>query len=123
MRMGVLDVGARLLRADNAGPVLAGPLRERVRRGRAQLGLVPPRAARSGREMGAADAAGVRLRGEGEPLPDAHEATDGPGARRRALRRVDRAARREREARPGDLAAARELPPRRRAPRPRLEAG
>ena len=106
-----------LLPARAAGCALARALCERVRHGRAELDLLPPREPGSGRKMGRADAARLRLRREGEPLPDAHEAADRPRAWRGALLRVDRAARGEREARTGDLAAAGVVPPRRRPPR------
>ena len=47
-----------------------------------------------GRALGGRHAAGLRLRGQGEPLPDAHAAPDRHGARRGAPLRGHRAARR-----------------------------
>ena len=69
--------------------------------------------------LGRAEPARVRLRGEGEPLPDAPEAAHGQEAWRRAVLRADRAARPLAEARARSLAAAAELPPQRRAARRR----
>src|SRR3954469_175961 len=73
----------------------------------------------AGRRRGAPPPARLRLRAEGEPVPHAHEAPDGHGPRRRPLLRVDRTARRVAQARPGPVAAARRVPPRRRPPRSR----
>ena len=55
-----------------------------IRHGRGQQHLLPPAARDVGRPLGRGDAAGLRLRGQGEPLPDAHQAADGS---RRGLRR------------------------------------
>ena len=84
---------ARLPAGLPAAP-LARALRDAVRHRRGQLDLLPARPPRGGRALGRADAARLRLRGQGEPLPDAHEAPDRHGARRRAALRRHRAARR-----------------------------
>src|SRR5207302_282528 len=77
-----------------------------------------PPAANGGRgEGGRGEPAGLRLRGEDEPLRDAREAADRGAAVARALLLADRAARRLGEARAGAVAAAGELSPERRAPR------
>src|SRR5207253_10699898 len=67
--------------------------------------------------VGRADAAGVPVRGQGEPLSDARQAADRSPRRDRALLRTDRAARAILEARPRLVAVAGELPPERRPAR------
>ncbi len=115
LRLGLQRLARRLLSGRLPAVALAGVVCRAVPDGRAEHDLLPPRETGGGREMGRADAGGLPLRGEGEPLPDAHEAADRPRPRRRALLRLDRSAGLLGQARPGDLAAAGELPPRRRA--------
>src|SRR4051794_23521153 len=69
--------------------------------------------------MGRAVAAGLRFRGEVEPLPDAHQAPDRHGAGRRAPARAPGADDGLAQDGPDAVAAAGELQARRRAPRPR----
>src|SRR5437868_12704538 len=66
--------------------------------------------------MGGADAARIRVRGEGEPLSDPHQASARYPRWDRALLRATRAATRVGPVRPRAVAAPGELPPRRRAP-------
>ena len=76
-----------------AGAALARALRRRSstpsRSTTPSTGCPTGRPSRAGREQ---TPAGLRLRGQGEPLPDAHQAPDRHGRRRRALLRADRAA-------------------------------
>src|SRR5207248_9185611 len=81
--------------------------------------LLPPSAALLGRALGGRVAARLPLRDQGEPLPHPHQAPARPRPRPRAVLRADRAARGLAEARAGAVAAPRELPPGRRAPRDR----
>src|SRR5919198_3788094 len=98
---------------------LAGALRPGVRHRRGQQHLLPAADARRSGRVGRAVAARVHVRGQVESLPDAHEAPDGHGSRRRTPARAPRAAARVPEDGPDALAAAGELPSRRRTPRQR----
>ncbi len=66
--------------------------------------------------LGRREPTSVPVRGQGEPLPHPRQAPDRPRVGGRALLRAPRAPRRVPEARPCALAAARQLPARRRAP-------
>ena len=107
----------RLLSAEAAAAALARLLRAPLRHGRDQRDLLPPAARDRSRELGARVPAGVRFRGEDEPLRDAHQAPARPAAEHRALLRADPAAGRVAEARARAMAAAAGLSPRRRAAR------
>src|SRR3712207_1828005 len=63
-----------LLSARPAGAALARALRRALRHRRGERDLLPAAVARGGRELGPAVAGRVRVRGQGQPLPDAHEA-------------------------------------------------
>src|SRR4051812_40745327 len=108
-----------LLSAPHADVALVRALRAGLRHRRGELDLLPARQAGRGRPLGRPDAAGLRLRGEALAVSDANEAPDGQGARRAAALRAPAAADRLRQARAGAVAAARALPPRRRAARVR----
>ena len=84
--------------------------------------LLRARLARRRRALGRADAARLRLRRQGEPLHDAHQAPSEPGGGDRALLRGHRAARGVRQARSGRVAVPRELQARRRSARRRAAA-
>src|SRR3954471_16593386 len=93
---------------------LARALLARLRHRRGQLDLLPAGVAEGGRALDRADAAPLRLRPEGEPLPHPHQSARRPRPGHRALLRTDRAAHEgPREARPDRLAAAAQLPARR----------
>ena len=85
----------RLLPAALSAAALARVLRAAVRHGRGERDLLPA-ADREALSQGwvDADARRLPLRGQGEPLPDAHQAADRARPRARALLRADRAARR-----------------------------
>src|SRR5690348_15310636 len=90
---------------------LARALLARLRHRRGQLDLLPARLGEGRRALDRADAAGLRVRAEGEPLPHPHQAPGEPRAGDRALLRADRPAGEEpREARTDRLAASAELP-------------
>src|SRR4051794_16563902 len=57
---------------DCATSTMVRALRENIRHGRDQQQLLPPARACHFRGLGAAGAAGVRVRRESEPFPDAH---------------------------------------------------
>ena len=59
-----------------ARAALARALRDAVRHRRGQLDLLPAGQAEGRRRAGSRHAAGLRLRGQGEPVPHAHEAPD-----------------------------------------------
>ena len=85
--------GPALPRGPGQGP-LARALLAGVRHGRGQLDLLQARLERRGRALGRADAAGLRVRRQGQPLHDPHQAAPGPRGGDRALLRRHRAARR-----------------------------
>ena len=91
-------------------------LRRGLRHRRGQQHLLPAAHARGGARVGGADAAGLRLRGEVQPLPDPHQAPDRHGPGRGPPARAPRAAHRLAQDGPDALAAPGQLPPRRRAP-------
>ena len=105
---------ARLPAGLPAAP-LARPLRDAVRHRRGQLDLLPARPPGGRRALGRGDAARLRLRGQGEPLPDPHAA---PAPTRSAASsgstRASPRSSSSRQARARPVAAAGELPPRRR---------
>src|SRR5579862_4041397 len=98
---------------------VAALLRAALRYRRAQQHLLPPPAHDRGRALGRGDAAGLRVRGQGEPLLDAHRSAPQHGGASGTAPRADRAARWLVEARAAPLAAAADVPPRRRASRHR----
>ena len=63
-------------------------LRGAFRHGRDQQHLLPARLAGGGRELARAEPRGIRLRGEGEPLPDPHQAPHHARAGHQALLRA-----------------------------------
>ena len=124
LRLAVRRLARALLPQGPPAAALARALRVGVRHRRGELDLLPARQAAGRRRLGRADAARLRVRRQGEPVPHAHEAPDRHRAGHRALLRRDRAARRLAQARPGAVAAARALHARRAAPgrRARLAA-
>ncbi len=118
-RDGTTPTGASGCTRRAAGAALARALRDPVRHRRGQLDLLPAREPGRRSRAGSSDTAGgLRVRGQGEPVPDAHEAADATCEHGdRALLRGDRAARRLAQARPGPLAAARAHRARRAAAR------
>ena len=76
------------------GAALARSLRDALRHRRGEQHLLPASAALGGSGLGRAVSARLRLRRQGEPLPDAREAAHRPRPGHRALLRADRAARR-----------------------------
>src|SRR4051812_30968251 len=94
---------------------LARALRDPVRHGGGQLHLLPPGLARRGGAVGAPDARSLSLRAEVQPLPDPHEAADRHGPRRPPVLPAHRSVGGHAQARADRLAAARVVPPRRRA--------
>ena len=106
----------RLLSRRAARAAVAGGLRGALRHRRGEHDLLPPAGADGGGAVGGADAGRLRVRREGQPLPDAHPPAARRGRRDGPPGRAHRAARRGRPAAGDALAAAGELPPRRRAP-------
>src|SRR2546421_77577 len=98
-----------------AGEPLARPLRRALPDGRGERVVLPAADAAHGAGLGGARAGGVRIRGQDEPLRHPYP----PPARRARERRdadaPDRAAGRGGQARAAPVAAARDLPARRRA--------
>ena len=86
-----------------------------VRHGRGQRHLLPADRGRHLPALARADARGLRVRLQGQPLSHPHEAPQGRGAGRRPLLRAGRGARGQ--ARPDRVPAARPLQTRPRAPR------
>src|SRR5918996_4827226 len=115
LRLGLRALARPLLSRGTAGVAMARSLRAVVRHGRGQRELLPPAHTEVGRALGRGDSAGVRLLGEGEPVPDAREAAARGRQGSRAALRADRASARCREARADPVAAPGALPPRRRA--------
>src|ERR1700733_6653167 len=95
---------------------LARDLRIGVRHRRGEFHVLPPRAPRRGRRLGRAAPARVPVCGQGEPVPDPRQAAGRHRRRDRALLRAAVTHDRRRQARAGAVAAARELPSRRRPP-------
>ena len=109
----------RLLSRRAARAAVAGGLRGALRHRRGEHDLLPAPGTDGGGAVGGSDAGRLRVRREGQPLPDAHPPAARRGRRDGAPGRAHRAARRGRPAAGDALAAAGELPPRRRAPRRR----
>ena len=98
-RAGSTTTGAAALSGGPGQGPLARALLAGLRHRRGQLDLLQARLARRGRALGRADAAGFRVRRQGEPLHDAHQAPSEPCGGHRALLRGHRPARRVRQAR------------------------
>src|SRR5262249_4674148 len=96
----------RLLPPPPAAAAPAGLLRAALRHGRDQLDLLSPATRERGRQLGTQEPSRVPVRGEDEPLRDAHQAVARPRPEHRALLRAHPAVRRLAEARPGAVAAA-----------------
>ena len=115
--LGLQGLARRLLSREAPAARVAAPLRRALRHGRDQLDLLPAANRGGGQRLGRADAEGVSLLGQGEPLHHSHQAAQQPGEVRRALPRVGQAADDGEQARRDPLAAAAELQAKRRAPR------
>ena len=104
---------------------MARALRRPFRHRRGQRDLLPPADREGGPGLGRPDTRPLRLQRQAEPLRHAREAAARAGAEPGALLRAARATGTGRQARPRPLAAAADLPPRRRAPReaPALRRG
>lgn len=102
-----------------AGAAAAGAICRGLRHGRGQRDLLPAAEGGDGARLDRTGARGLPLRGEGEPLPDPHEAPPRHHRRGRPLLGAARAAAALPPAGPGPLAAAGELPTRRRPARRR----
>src|SRR5439155_20304690 len=116
LRVELRVVEGRVLRR-NTGTDVAPALRAVLRHGRSEQHLLPPATANVRHALGRRDYAGVRLCGQGEPLPHAREEADGSRQRHPALLRTTRTPRALTQAGPGPLAVACELPPQRRPAR------
>src|SRR6185503_523726 len=80
----IQTLARRLLSGGPAANTMVRALRANVRHGGDQQHLLPSARTRDVRRLGAARAAGVRVRREGEPVPDAHEEAEGSGRTNRS---------------------------------------
>src|SRR3954470_21691342 len=119
LRLVVYGLARPALPRGTAAVALARALRRGLRHRRGQQHLLPPADRERGPWLGRADARRLLLHRQGEPLFDPREAPEGDADLCRALLRADPGAGRVPEARPGPVAAPRELPSRRRTPRRR----
>ena len=76
--LAVPRLARRALSRGTAPAALARALRRGLRHGRAEHDLLPPRPARGGAGVGPPHATGLRLRGQGQPLPHPREAAGRP---------------------------------------------
>ena len=119
-RAGTTTTGGAALPGGPGQATLARALRAGLRHRRGELDLLPAPLARGRRALGRADAARLRVRGQGEPLPDPRQAPAGSG--RGIERFYERAS--SRSSSPASSGRSlwqlpRELPARRRAARRR----
>src|SRR3954466_12099563 len=105
----------RLLSATMRRSQLARLLRAALRHRRGEHDVLPPAEGADRAALGARDAARVRLRGQGQPVRDAHQAAARRARAPPEAARADQPAPALTQARPAPLAAAADLPARPRA--------
>src|SRR5205823_6238570 len=115
------ELEGRVLRGQ-AGAALARALRASLRHRRGEQHLLPAAQAAVRRELGRAEPARVPLLCQGVALPHAHQASQRPRPGSRPLLRLHRTHARHAEDGADPLAAAADLPPRRRPARGRARA-